>query len=51
MIWNEIVGVNVTGQIGNEHLCIIEFPIVILIISPNIILKIRKNYQPDFSQR
>ena len=42
----EVVGADVTDQSGNEHLGIIEFPVLILRGSPEIIKQIReKLYQ------
>ena len=45
----EVVGADVTDQIGNEHLGIIEFPVPILKGSPESIKEIReKLYQPEY---
>ncbi len=45
----EVVGADVTGQSGNGHLGIIEFPVPILRGSPEIVKQIReKLYQSDF---
>ncbi len=45
----EVVGPNVTDQSGNEHLGSIEFPVLILRGTPEIIKQIwEKLYQPDF---
>lgn len=45
----EVVGADVAGQNGNEHLGIIEFPVPILRGTPEIIRQIRERlYRPDF---
>lgn len=45
----EVVGADVTDQAGRAHLGIIEFPVLILRGSPEVIRKIReKLYQPGF---
>jgi len=47
----EVVGADVTGQDGREHLGIIEFPVPILRGTRAVIKQIReKLYQPDFQE-